>query len=117
MKKLTILLFLILISFNSYGDVGDKYFCEAKESKLDYKKEKMILTWNQNSMTQKSITTQDIVDIHRTSLFITNKDSYFVAASPYEGGDLVSTFDGKTFATLFVRSSYTFPNEYICTKL
>jgi len=54
MKKLLILLFSILISFNSFASIGDTYFYEDKEEDVEgIGKAQFILEWNKNSMTYK----------------------------------------------------------------
>ena len=50
MKKLLILLFSLLISFNSYGGIGDKYFCEEKEDTEAVGKHKILIDWTENSV-------------------------------------------------------------------
>jgi len=116
MKKLTILLFSILIPFSSYGGTGDKYFCEEKENAPGYDKAKTLITWNENSITNKGIPSEFYVGVSSDTPFVTNKNNYFVAASPYKEGHITYTFDGETFTSLFVRNSHTYFKEYICTK-
>jgi len=114
--KLTILLFSILISFSSYGGTGDKYFCEEKENVPRYEKAKSLLTWNENSITDKSIHSESYVGVSIDAPFVINKNNYFVAVSPYKEGHITYTFDGETFTRLFVMNSHTYSKEYICTK-
>jgi hypothetical protein len=116
MKKLTVLLFSILISFSSYGGIGDKYFCEEKESAIGYEKVNSLLTWNENSITYKSIPNESWGGVSTDTPFVINKNNYFVASSPYQEGHITYTFDGETFTSLFVRNSHTYFKEYICTK-
>ena len=117
MKKLLILLFSLLISFNSYGGIGDKYFCEEKEDEEGVGKHKTLMDWTENSVIQKDIPNQNLVDSSKTATILINKNNYFVSTFPYGEGHLIETFDGETLTSVFVRNSYTYVNEYICTKL
>jgi len=117
MKKLIILLFSILISFNSYGGIGDKYFCEEKESELGYEKAKVLITWNEDSVSSKYIKTKTYAGVYTDEPFVLNKNNYFVASSPYKDGFSTVTFDSETLVTIFIRYSHTYIKEYICTKL
>lgn len=116
-NKLLVLLFSLLISFKSFAGIGDTYFCEEKEYSGGTAKAQMILEWNENSMTEKSIPKQGLTDTSHTASFVINKNNYFVAISPYRDGQLIETFEGETYTSIFVRTSYTAVNEYICTKL
>ena len=116
MKKLTILLFSILISFNSYGGIGNEYFCEEKENAPGFDKAKAFFTWNKNSITYKSIPDGSYAKVSSDMPFVTNKTNYFVAASFYAEGHITYTFDGETLTSLFVSNSHTYFKEYICTK-
>ena len=107
----------ILISFGSYGGIGDKYFCEEKENELGYEKAKLLFTWNYNLLQWKSIPSESYIEVSEDMPFVINKSNYFVASSPYEEGYSTYTFDGKTLVSLFVRNSHTYLKEYACTKL
>jgi len=115
MKKILVLLFSILISFKSYASIGDSYFCEEKEF-INGTKAQLILEWNKNSMTDKSIPNESLGDTSHTAPFVINRNNYFVATIPYSEGQLVETFDGETYTTLYVSNSYTYVSKYICNK-
>ena len=111
MKKILILLFSTLISFNSYASIGDTYFCEEKEYSHGTKAQ-LILEWNENSMTDKSIPNESLGDTSHTAPFVINRNNYFVATIPYSEGQLVETFDGETYTTLYVSNSYTYVSKH-----
>jgi len=117
MKKLLILLFAILISFNSFGSIGEKYFCESKEEFSNGVKARFILEWNEKVMKKISIKEELLTDVSDSHTYLKNKYNYFVTSDPLEDGHFIQTFDGETFTTLYVKNSYTFATAYICTSL
>jgi len=116
MKKLLILLFSILISFNAYSDVNDIYVCEEKEFNKAGYKAKLVLFWDENSMTKKDRVEDDSVDTSDTYPFVVNEKNYFVAMKPKYEGHIIKTFDGETYASYYIKDSYTFISEYNCEK-
>ena len=50
MRKLFVLLFSSIMSFKSYGGIGDKYFCEEKEDTEAVGKHKILIDWTENSV-------------------------------------------------------------------
>ena len=113
--KLFFTFFVLLFSFKSFAGVGDTYYCEEKEINIAGYKAEVILSWNENSFTQKQ-KKDGTVDSSGTVDFLSHNLNYFMALKPYQDGHIFYSFDGVTYTNHFVKKEWTYISEYLCEK-
>ena len=119
MKKINLIILILLLSIPSlpsWSGVGDTYVCkEEKENIAGYKSE-FILYWNENTYDKKYKQVVGSGDSSGTFNFTVHTPKYFVSLRKYLDGHLVNTFNGNTYANVFVRNYYTASFLYNCVQ-
>ena len=119
MKKINLIILILLLSIPSspsWSGVGDTYVCkEEKENFAGYKAE-FILYWNENTFDKREKKVAGSSDNSGTFNFTVHTPKYFVYLSKHRDGHLLNTFDGNTYANLYVTKNYTFSSLYNCVK-
>ena len=88
---------------------------EKEINKAGYKG-KILLFWNENSITVKDSVEEGSIDISDKYPFAVHEKNYFMAMKPKYEGHVIKTFDGETYASHYIKDSYTYSSEYNCEK-
>ena len=115
MRTLLIVL-LGLLPASTFASVGDMYVCKRTEVNNAGYIDEFVLTWRSDFFEMRWKEVEGSLGGMSEHKFDRHTQNFFTASYSYQAGHILASFDGKTFAQVFVDDDYTYVSEYSCPR-